>query len=164
MNAVQTPAAPRRSVAVALAPAPARDPDATVSLRLGELQAMLDEAAERGATRALEGLTNAQPDPGLDAALLTPQQLADKLGVSRAFVYEHAAQLGGFKLGPSPKAPLRFDRETALASYPSLRSQRVSPSVRGTSRAVAGRRSASLAPRRPKPDEVLPARPREPVR
>ena len=41
--------------------------------------------------------------------LLTPAELAEWLRVDRAYVYEHAAELGAFRLGSGPKARLRFD-------------------------------------------------------
>jgi hypothetical protein len=40
---------------------------------------------------------------------LTAEQLAERLGVTRSFVYEHAAELGAFRLGSGPRARLRFD-------------------------------------------------------
>jgi hypothetical protein len=43
--------------------------------------------------------------------LLTPAELAAYLAVDRAFVYEHAAELGAMRLGTGPKARLRFDPE-----------------------------------------------------
>jgi hypothetical protein len=33
------------------------------------------------------------------------------LGVARSFVYAHAAELGGYRLGTGPRARLRFDLE-----------------------------------------------------
>jgi hypothetical protein len=39
--------------------------------------------------------------------------LAKQLGVARAFVYEHADELGAQRLGDGPRARLRFDVETA---------------------------------------------------
>jgi hypothetical protein len=41
--------------------------------------------------------------------LLTPAELADFLSVERPYVYEHAAELGAFRLGSGPRARLRFD-------------------------------------------------------
>jgi hypothetical protein len=46
--------------------------------------------------------------------LLTAQQLADHLGASRAWVYEHAHELEPLRLGTGPKARLRFDLERVL--------------------------------------------------
>jgi hypothetical protein len=41
--------------------------------------------------------------------LLTPAELAAYLAVDRAFVYEHAADLGALRLSSGPRARLRFD-------------------------------------------------------
>lgn len=43
------------------------------------------------------------------ARLLTPAELAAWLAVDRAYVYEHAQELGALRLGDGPKARLRFD-------------------------------------------------------
>ena len=43
------------------------------------------------------------------ASLLTVAQLAEWLQVDAAFVYEHAAELGAYRLGSGPRARLRFD-------------------------------------------------------
>jgi hypothetical protein len=40
---------------------------------------------------------------------LTVGQVAQRLGVARSTVYSHWRQWGGYKLGPGPKAPIRFD-------------------------------------------------------
>lgn len=44
--------------------------------------------------------------------LLTVEQVASAFNVSKAFVYERAAELGGYRLNDAPNAPLRFDPET----------------------------------------------------
>jgi transposase-like protein len=40
---------------------------------------------------------------------LTVGQVARQLGVARSTVYSHWREWGGYKLGPSDKAPIRFD-------------------------------------------------------
>jgi hypothetical protein len=47
---------------------------------------------------------------------LTVDGLAELLDVSRDFVYAHARELGGRKLGTSRKAPWRFRLEDVLAA------------------------------------------------
>jgi hypothetical protein len=42
---------------------------------------------------------------------LTAAELATRLGVERAWIYQHAAQLGAIRLGAGPRARLRFDAE-----------------------------------------------------
>lgn len=44
--------------------------------------------------------------------LLSPSQLAARLGVDRGWVYEHATDLGVLRLGNGPRARLRFDPVT----------------------------------------------------
>lgn len=41
--------------------------------------------------------------------LLTVGQVAERLGVARSTVYAHWREWGGYKLGSSDKAPIRFD-------------------------------------------------------
>jgi hypothetical protein len=42
-------------------------------------------------------------------ALVDAARVAEHLGVSRDYVYEHAAELGALRLGSGPRARLRFD-------------------------------------------------------
>jgi hypothetical protein len=46
---------------------------------------------------------------GLGSPLLTPSEVAEQFAVSRAWVYQHAEELGAIRLGQGPKARLRFD-------------------------------------------------------
>jgi excisionase family DNA binding protein len=46
----------------------------------------------------------------------TVDEVAELLGVSRDFIYQHAAELAGRKIGASPKAPWRFRLEDVLAA------------------------------------------------
>jgi hypothetical protein len=48
--------------------------------------------------------------------LLEASQLAERLGVSREWVYEHANELGAIRIGDGPKPRLRFDPEAAAAA------------------------------------------------
>jgi hypothetical protein len=50
--------------------------------------------------------------------LVTAAELAVVLGVSRAFVYDNAEQLGVIRLGSGRKPRLRFDAAIALAAFP----------------------------------------------
>lgn len=45
-------------------------------------------------------------------ALLTTTQVAERLGVSQAWVYAHASELGVIRLGSGDRPRLRFDPET----------------------------------------------------
>jgi hypothetical protein len=46
--------------------------------------------------------------------LISAGELALYLGVSRPWIYKHRHLLGGRRIGEGPKAPWRFDRQTAL--------------------------------------------------
>lgn len=50
---------------------------------------------------------------GTAGGLVDAQAVADALGVSRSTVYDHAADLGGLRLGDGPRARLRFDLHDA---------------------------------------------------
>ncbi len=52
---------------------------------------------------------------------------ADKLGVSRDYVYRHARELGVVRLGTGEKARLRFDLERVLAAVSADRPTQVHP-------------------------------------
>jgi excisionase family DNA binding protein len=52
---------------------------------------------------------------------LTAQQVADHLGCTRSFVYEHAAELGGVRMGSSRQSRLRFRLEDVDAAMTSRR-------------------------------------------
>lgn len=44
-----------------------------------------------------------------DSSALSVKEVADRLGVNPSFVYANARELGGYKLGDSPRARWRFD-------------------------------------------------------
>jgi hypothetical protein len=62
------------------------------------------------ADRLAERLTR-EPDnePQEPARKLSAAQVAARWGVERAWVYDHAEQLGAMRLGTGPKPRLRFD-------------------------------------------------------
>ena len=70
-------------------------------------------AIARLVTLEIEHLVAAPPCTA--GALVDAAQLATTLGVSRAFVYEHADALGGVRLGTGRKARFRFDIERGEA-------------------------------------------------
>jgi hypothetical protein len=47
---------------------------------------------------------------------LTVEQLAARLSVARSTVYAHWREWGGYKLGSSPKAPIRFNADELPAT------------------------------------------------
>ncbi len=74
-----------------------------------------DELAETVARRVVELLAEHQPHPA--TGLVDAAGLAHELGVSRAYVYAHASELGGIRLGSGSKPRLRFDIAKAKAAH-----------------------------------------------
>lgn len=95
-------------------PAPVPGPLGRVRRAAAEIA---PETIERIAQRVVQ-LLHHQPhsfDDGPDGPrdLMDAGQLAKHLGLTRAWVYEHAAQLGAIQLGNGPRPRLRFDPQTA---------------------------------------------------
>jgi hypothetical protein len=76
-------------------------------LTLGEEQ--LDRLAD---LLAVKLAATRRPAP----LMLTVEDICATFQVSRAWVYENAGRLGGFKMGPGLRAPLRFDPKRVAAS------------------------------------------------
>ncbi len=68
------------------------------------------------ARRVVELLRSEKPEPG-PTSLIDAAALAGRLGVSRAWVYEHAELLGARRLGRGSKARLRFDPTDAERAF-----------------------------------------------
>jgi hypothetical protein len=79
--------------------------------------ALTDEQLDALADRIAERLR--QPAASNGGALVDAAQLAAQLGVSRTFVYAHAAELGARRLG-GPRGRLRFDPTDARTRLASL--------------------------------------------
>jgi hypothetical protein len=73
--------------------------------------AQLAELAELVAQRLS---ANASP---VHAGLVDAQTVADALGVSRDTVYEHAAEMGGRRIGDGQRPRWRFNLPDALAAW-----------------------------------------------
>jgi predicted ABC-type ATPase len=76
------------------------------------------QAVEQVATRVAQLLHRQQEDrertrSSQPTGMLTVSQLAQHLHLNRAWVYEHADELGAIRLGDGPKARLRFDLHIA---------------------------------------------------
>lgn len=67
--------------------------------------ALNDSEIEAVAARVVELLRS----PQLSRELVDASEIARRFSVSRAFVYDHAEDLGAIRLGPGPRARLRFD-------------------------------------------------------
>jgi hypothetical protein len=81
------------------------------SLTFSEQQ--LDHLAELLAIKLAAARPPARP-------MLTVEDICATFQVSRAWVYENAGRLGGVKLGPGQRAPLRFDAERVAAALTPL--------------------------------------------
>jgi hypothetical protein len=94
------------------------------------------DAIEQVAQRVVQLLRHEQPPavgaqddtPPAPAHLLTAEQLARQLGVTRTWVYEHATELGAITLGGGPRPRLRFDPQTAAQAL-QIRQRRGKPPV-----------------------------------
>jgi hypothetical protein len=76
----------------------------------------VDPIVEATARRVVELLRLAPVGVGLvDAAVV-----AERLGVSRGWVYRHADALGAVRLGTGPRARMRFDLARAVEAAASL--------------------------------------------
>jgi len=122
------------------------------------LVSILDELRE---LRAAVEASLAQPQP---SRLVDAGTVAAVLGVSRAWVYEHADELGGVRLGGGAKPRLRFDLNVArvqMACWSSKRSQGDSSNGGGRVSTPSRGRAARLPIGVPKPGSILAVRPRE---
>jgi hypothetical protein len=84
--------------------------------------------------------------PSGEAGLWTARQVADHYAVTRDFIYAHANELGGIRLGTGPRPRLRFDPATVRERWghinepPAVARQR-SPGRRQAARAPAAGRT-----------------------
>lgn len=65
------------------------------------------------AEATVERLARVVASQGPTFALVDARKLAAELGVSVDYVYSHASELGGMRLGSGPKARIRFDLDQA---------------------------------------------------
>jgi excisionase family DNA binding protein len=79
-------------------------PAAAIPAAISFLSAKLMAAPIGGATTA----------PPIADELLTPEQAAKLLRVSRKYVYSHVRELGGTRLGKGERARIRFRRSAIL--------------------------------------------------
>jgi hypothetical protein len=73
---------------------------------------LVEQIAQRAAELALEKLRATAPAELVDAATV-----AAALGCSRDWVYEHADELGGRRIGDGARPRLRFDLAQALEAW-----------------------------------------------
>jgi hypothetical protein len=111
MRTLTLPSAPRRTNV------PAARPGTLGRVRRAAAE-IAPETIERIAQRVVQLLHHErdQLNNGADAPrdLMDAGELARHLGLTRAWVYEHAQQLGAIAVGDGPRPRLRFDAQTAI--------------------------------------------------
>jgi hypothetical protein len=73
------------------------------------------EDVEAVALRVVELLEERRVSPA--PGLVDAQMVADRLGVTRDYVYAHAAELGGRRIGSGSRPRWRFDLDAAAACF-----------------------------------------------
>jgi hypothetical protein len=61
-----------------------------------------------------------RPNTADDAPCLTVAEVAARYRVSRSWVYAHQRQLGAYRMGPGPRARLRFDPDAVASAIAAL--------------------------------------------
>jgi hypothetical protein len=106
---------------------------------------------EATARRVVELLAAGAP---LSGSLVDAAEVARALGVARRFVYRHAVQLGGQKVG----GVWRFDLQRAIRCCGGERSEGENPSAGGRSRSRRRSRAAGMPNGLPEPGAILRSR------
>jgi len=110
------------------------------------------EAVARRVAELLDGVTTISPrgeiSPTASTDLVGATEIANRFNVSRAYVYEHATELGAVRLGSGPKARLRFNPDRVLEA--------LSPQPFQTTTDAPTRRRGAARPQRRPPTELLP--------
>jgi hypothetical protein len=83
----------------------------------------IERVAVRVAQLLRQGLTEPAQSPA-PARLITAGELARHLRVERPWVYRHRHLLGGRRIGAGPRAPWRFELETATKALGGHRVER----------------------------------------
>jgi hypothetical protein len=87
-------------------------------------QAVEQVAARVAQLLHLQQQNQEQDQPRDPVGMLTVSQLANHLHLNRAWVYEHADELGAIRIGSGPKARIRFDFHTATDALKQQRASR----------------------------------------
>lgn len=109
--------------------------------------AVIEEIADRLSGAIVARIVEVLREEGLSprrsetTAWLDAQEVAQRLGVSREWVYEHADELGALRIGSGPRPRLRFPPQI------------LDPRSRTTISAEAGGEPRN---RRPKPSGLIP--------
>jgi hypothetical protein len=129
-----------------------------MALRLApdQLVELADLVAER-----LQRVQQAPAPPASAPCLVNASTVAEAIGMSAPWVREHAAELGGQRMGDGPRPRLRFDLEKARAAW-AARSASERPSVPDSAPQPGSRRRRSTPSGSSVP--LLPVRGAEEVR
>jgi hypothetical protein len=125
-----------------------RSADARASFEASE-RSISDADAERIARRVVEILRE-----GGDAPMLDATEVARRTGRSREWVYRHAEELGGRRLGDGPRPRLAFDPSCVERAFAGLASRR----TEGRDSAPAKGSRRRLLRKKAGEDEFLPVR------
>lgn len=71
----------------------------------------IEQLADRVAARLAQHTDDARAVADAEAGLLSAAQVSQWWGVTRGWVYQHADDLGAFRLGAGSRPRLRFDPE-----------------------------------------------------
>lgn len=143
MRTLTATSSPRRTN-----PPPALVPGPLARVRRAAAE-IAPETIERIAQRVVQLLHHErqQLDGAADAPrdLMDAGQLAKHLGLTRAWVYEHAQQLGAIPVGDGPRPRLRFDAQAAMKALNARqhRDEAVATKTDGPHRGRPRRRPAS---------------------
>jgi hypothetical protein len=86
--------------------------------------------ADLVAVRVIDALSTRPSERTLaQVALMTAAQVAERFRIRRAWVYEHADELGALRLGDGPRARLRFDPAKVAAALSACERNRGSGST-----------------------------------
>lgn len=107
---------------------------------------LADDQLERLADLVAERLGRA---PLARSPLVDARELARMLGVTRAFVYQHARTLGAVRIGSGDTGRLRFDPEVALAAREAPSAAEPTSATRGGARRRHASKRAAPAKRHP---------------
>jgi hypothetical protein len=89
--------------------------------------ASIEAIAEAVARLVLEERRREDGSRVSGAPLLTAAQVAERFGVTRQWVYQHAVELGAQRLGQGTRPRLRFNAETVAAALGSRSTGEESP-------------------------------------
>jgi hypothetical protein len=105
--------------------------------RAGQTVVQLDVRSIEAIAQCIAGLIGGEggglPDAPAPGRLLSASEVAERWGVDRSWVYQHAERLGAIRLGDGPRPRLRFDPQqlaSRLGSAAGTRTPRASANRR----------------------------------